>query len=76
MYNQKLSEERAQAVKAYLSKLGFDSATIYSEGHGEIEPVTGERCDGLGPERRANVKLVACLQPDRRVELEVRGAKR
>jgi OOP family OmpA-OmpF porin len=75
-YNQELSEERAQAVKAFLSKLGFDPRTIDSEGHGETEPVTGERCDGLGPERRENLKLVACLQPDRRVELEVRGVKR
>jgi OOP family OmpA-OmpF porin len=75
-YNQELSEERAQAVKAFLSKLGFDPRTIHFEGHGEAEPVTGERCDGLGPERRENLKLVACLQPDRRVELEVRGVKR
>jgi OOP family OmpA-OmpF porin len=75
-YNQELSEERAQAVKAFLSKLGFDPRTIDSAGHGETEPVTGERCDGLGPERRENLKLVACLQPDRRVELEVRGVKR
>jgi OmpA-OmpF porin, OOP family len=75
-YNQELSEERAQTVKAYLATLGFDPATIYSEGHGETEPVTRERCDGLGAERRENLKLVACLQPDRRVELEVRGVKR
>jgi OOP family OmpA-OmpF porin len=56
--------------------LGFDSRSIDAEGHGETEPVTGERCDGLGPEHKENIKLIACLQPDRRVELEVLGTKR
>lgn len=75
-YNQELSEERAAAVKAYLASLGFDGGEISAEGHGESEPVTGELCKGLGPENRYNLKLVRCLQPDRRVELEVRGVKR
>jgi OOP family OmpA-OmpF porin len=73
-YNQELSEARAQAVKAFLSKLGLDPRSIHAEGHGETEPVTGERCDGLGPEHKENLKLIACLQPDRRVEVEVLGA--
>lgn len=72
-YNQELSEERAAAVQGYLASLGFDSGEISAEGHGESEPVTGEQCKGLGPENRYNLKLVRCLQPDRRVELEVRG---
>jgi OOP family OmpA-OmpF porin len=75
-YNQQLSEERAAAVKAYLASLGFDGGEISAKGHGESEPVTGELCRGLGPENRDNLKLVRCLQPDRRVELEVRGVKR
>jgi OOP family OmpA-OmpF porin len=75
-YNQELSEARAQAVKAFLSKLGLDPRTIHAEGHGETEPVTGERCDGLGPENKDNRKLIACLQPDRRVEVEALGAMR
>lgn len=74
-YNQELSEERAAAVKDYLVKLGFDPGTIDAEGRGEGEPVTGGRCNGLGPENGDNLKLVSCLQPDRRVELEVRGVK-
>jgi OOP family OmpA-OmpF porin len=74
-YNQALSEERAAAVKAYLASLGFDARKMRAEGHGESEPATGELCTGLGPENRYNLKLVRCLQPDRRVELEVRGVK-
>jgi OOP family OmpA-OmpF porin len=75
-YYQALSEERAAAVSAYLAKLGFDSRAIHAEGRGETDPVTGARCAGLGPEHRDNLKLVRCLQPDRRVELEVRGVKK
>jgi OOP family OmpA-OmpF porin len=74
-YNQGLSEDRALAVKDYLARLGFNPRDIRAEGYGESEPVTGERCTGLGPENRDNLKLARCLQPDRRVELEVRGVK-
>lgn len=74
-YNQELSEDRAAAVKQYLVRLGFNPRDISAEGMGERESVTGERCTGLGPENRDNLKLVRCLQPDRRVELEVRGVK-
>jgi OOP family OmpA-OmpF porin len=72
-YNQALSEERAAAVKGYLVKLGFDPRTIDAEGRGETDPATGGRCAGMGPENRDNLKLVRCLQPDRRVELEVKA---
>jgi OOP family OmpA-OmpF porin len=74
--NQELSEARAQAVKVYLSKFGLDPRSVHAQGHGETEPVTGERCDGLGPENKDNRKLIACLQPDRRVEVEALGAMR
>jgi OmpA-OmpF porin, OOP family len=65
-YNQSLSEQRAEAVKAYLVSKGIDANRIKAEGKGESEPVTlaGE-CQG------ANV--IACLQPDRNVEIEVTG---
>ena len=74
-YNQKLSEARAQAVKDYLSQAGAKSNAITAEGKGESQPVTGEDCKKLGAERAANKKLVACLQPDRRVEIEVLGSR-
>jgi hypothetical protein len=48
---------------------------ITAEGKGESQPVTGDDCKKLGAERGSNQKLVACLQPDRRVEIEVLGSR-
>ena len=74
-FNQKLSEARAQAVKDYLAQQGAKSNVITAQGKGESQPVTGEDCKKLGAERASNSKLVACLQPDRRVEIEVLGSR-
>ena len=74
-YNQKLSEARAQAVKDYLAQQGARGNTITAEGKGESQPVTGDACKKLGAERGNNKKLVECLQPDRRVEIEVLGSR-
>jgi OOP family OmpA-OmpF porin len=74
-YNQKLSEKRADAVRTYLSQKGADEQRIEAEGHGKAEPVTGNECDKLGAPRKSNSKLVACLQPDRRVEIEMLGSR-
>ena len=74
-YNQKLSEERAAAVKSYLSEQGVPAEKIVAEGRGEEQPVTGDDCSRMGPERGSNRKLVNCLQPDRRVEIEVLGSR-
>ncbi|MCX7946096.1 MAG: OmpA family protein [Hydrogenophilus sp.] len=71
-YNQKLSERRAAAVKKYLVSKGIPANRIYTEGKGEKMPVTGNKCDKI-KERKA---LIACLQPDRRVEVEVIGTKK
>ena len=74
-YNQKLSQARAQAVKDYLSQRGTKANTITAEGKGESQSVTGGDCQKMGPERGSNKKLVACLAPDRRVEIEVLGTR-
>jgi OmpA-OmpF porin, OOP family len=74
-YNRKLSEQRAQAVKDYLTQQGAKAKTITAEGKGESESVTGDDCKKMGAERAANKKLVACPQPDRRVEIEVLGSR-
>jgi len=42
---------------------------------GSGQPVTGDACKKLGAERGNNKKLVECLQPDRRVEIEVLGSR-
>jgi OOP family OmpA-OmpF porin len=72
-YNQKLSEERATAVKNYLVTNGrLDSAKISAVGKGETMPVTKpEDCKG----NQRTAALVACLQPDRRVDVEVTGTR-
>lgn len=68
-YNQNLSERRVAAVKTYLVSKGIAADRMHTEGKGEMQPVTkaGE-CDG-----RKSMAVVACLQPDRRVEVEVVG---
>ena len=40
-YNLKLSERRAQAVKAYMVNKGISPARITTQGFGEIDPVKG-----------------------------------
>jgi OOP family OmpA-OmpF porin len=71
-YNQKLSERRAAAVKDYLVSKGIEANRVYAEGKGEKQPVTGGKC-GKGDVK--SKKLIDCLQPDRRVEIEVIGTK-
>jgi outer membrane protein OmpA-like peptidoglycan-associated protein len=39
-YNQKLSEDRAEAVKSYLIKKGIGEISITAEGKGESEPIS------------------------------------
>jgi OOP family OmpA-OmpF porin len=70
-YNQKLSMRRAEAVKDYLASAGgVDPGRISAVGQGESHPVTqAGDCRGNKPDAR----LVACLQPDRRVDVEVSG---
>ncbi|MDR3056469.1 MAG: OmpA family protein [Zoogloeaceae bacterium] len=72
-YNQQLSEKRAAAVKQYLVSKGVEANRIYTEGKGETQPVTGDQCNNLGAESGRNKKLVECLQPDRRVDIELIG---
>jgi OOP family OmpA-OmpF porin len=74
-YNQKLSEDRAQAVADYLTSKGVDRSHLQVEGKGKSEPITGEQCRNMGPETNKNQKLIACLQPDRRVDAELLGSR-
>ncbi len=70
-YNQRLSVRRANAVKDYLVSKGIEPNRINAEGRGETQPET-KPGDCKGP---LNKKLIACLQPDRRVDVEVTGTK-
>ena len=65
--NQKLSLQRADAVKAFLIGKGIDGAKIVTVGKGSTSPKTAPgTCKG-----KKSPKLIACLQPDRRVEIVV-----
>lgn len=68
-YNQKLSEERAESVARFLIAKGIPSDRISSRGMGKSEPVTGSTCDDVKP----RAKLIECLAPDRRVDIDVSG---
>ena len=69
-YNQKLSDRRAAAVRNYLVNKGVDGNRVQSAGRGESEPVVG--CGNVkGKENRANKALIQCLQPNRRVVIEI-----
>lgn len=72
-YNMSLSTRRADAVKTYLVEpAGIAAAKIAARGAGELEPVTKPgQCKG----ETKTKALIACLQPDRRVEVEVSGTK-
>ena len=70
-YNQKLSEKRAAAVKEYLVAKGIEANRVYTEGKGKTQPVTGDTCKGNAKTKA----LISCLQPDRRVDIEVIGTK-
>jgi iron complex outermembrane recepter protein len=58
-FNQKLSERRAAAARAYLIKKGVDASRIISTGFGESQPVdTNDTEEGRFNNRRVILKLV------------------
>lgn len=71
--NMRLSLRRADAVKAYLVvSTGIPADKIHASGAGESNPLTEpEECIG----KKVTSKLVDCLAPDRRVEIEVTGTR-
>lgn len=67
-YNLALSTRRAESVKAYLTTRGIPAAKITARGVNGANPVTtAAACPGTV----ATPALIACLQPDRRVEVAV-----
>jgi OmpA-OmpF porin, OOP family len=70
-YNNELSLRRAEAIKTYLVAKGVEPKEITLVSKGESEPVT-KASECSGPK---NPKLIACLQPDRRVEIELVGTR-
>ncbi|OFL96008.1 hypothetical protein HMPREF2732_08320 [Haemophilus sp. HMSC061E01] len=69
--NLKLSQRRADSVANYLVAKGVPAQNISAVGHGKANPVTGSTCDAV----KGRKALIACLAPDRRVEIAVNGTK-
>jgi outer membrane protein OmpA-like peptidoglycan-associated protein len=67
--NQALSERRAQTVKNYFVMHGVDASLIKAMGKGSSQPV--KQCKG----KKKTPQLVTCLEPNRRVEVVIRGIK-
>jgi len=69
--NQILSQQRVDAVKAYLVGTGIAADRVQTSARGETRPTTvaGECKDAN------NTKNVACMQPDRHVFIEVSGTR-
>ena len=63
-YNHKLSQRRANAVKDYLVSKGVDASRLQTHGKGEENPVVTD-CH-----QKKRSALIACLAPNRRVEVE------
>lgn len=58
-YNQKLSVQRAEAVKAYLVTKGIEKNRVYTEGKGEKQPVADNKTDaGRSKNRRVEIEVV------------------
>lgn len=65
-YNAGLSLRRAETIKAYLVSEGLPAAKISAQGMGENNPVV--QCSEINRQ-----SLIACLAPNRRVEVAVDG---
>jgi OOP family OmpA-OmpF porin len=69
-YNQKLSEKRADAVRAYLVSKGVEAGRVETFGFGKTMPV--KSC----PDQKNRKDMIECLAPNRRVVVEIQGSPR
>lgn len=69
-YNQRLSEKRAEAVRAYLVSKGADASKIEVFGFGKTLPV--QPC----PDTKDRKSTIECLAPNRRAVVEIQGTPR
>ena len=69
-YNQKLSERRADSVKSYLAGKGADRSGIETIGMGKTVPAK------FCPDSKKRSELIACLAPNRRAIVSIKGTGR
>lgn len=67
-YNRQLSQDRAETIRAYLASRGV-AVSMIATGRGSEQPLV--ECSQKSP-----AALRACLQPNRRVELDITGVPR
>ena len=72
-YNRRLSARRAKAVGDYLAGKGVAVERLQLVAMGSRDPLTSGACETVAAEGRSEAKLLACLEPDRRVEVELVG---
>ncbi|MGR8026221.1 OmpA family protein [Burkholderia pseudomallei] len=65
-YNRQLSQARAKTVGDYLIAAGVPADSVHAEGRGASDPLV--QCD-----QRERAALIACLAPNRRVEVVAAG---
>lgn len=72
-YNQALSMRRAEVVRSYLvDQVRLDGSRLKAVGLGESQPTTAA---SACPDALGKTRLITCLQPDRRVDIEVTGTR-
>ena len=69
-YNQKLSERRAESVKAYLVSKDVDREKVETLGMGKTVPAK------FCPDIKGRSELIACLAPNRRAIVSIKGPGR
>ena len=79
-YNHRLSQDRADAVKAYFVAAGIPSDKITSVGRGSAQAHMIGGCKGRFPKyqkkfSRHHLAIKKCVESDRRVELTIEAIK-
>jgi len=65
--NQLLSEQRAESIRQFLIDKGIPADKIHASGAGSTQPIV--ECSS----KLSKDKQITCLQPNRRVEITLRG---
>lgn len=71
--NRELSQQRAEAVKAFLTKAGVDAGRLSAKGFGPDKPMCKDAAELLKNKRKNRKALKKCRADNRRVEFHIGG---